>query len=437
MLKILCTADVHIGRRSSRLPAGSDYSAADAWTALVNHAIGQRVDAVLIAGDLIDEQSRFFEASGPIERGVLALKEAGIPVVAVSGNHDYDILHRIAAEVGHDHLVMLGRGGTWQRHTLVDDDGRALLHVDGWSFATSRCPDNPLQSYTLEAPHDGAPVVGLLHCDLNGAEPHYAPVPRAQLEATSHAVWILGHIHAPSLRQAAGSAPSLYTGSLLALDPGERGVHGAWLMQLAADTQPASVKVALSPVRYEVVEVDVDGAASDADVRSRILASVRQALESAVSESAGRLKVLSCRLRVSGRTALHGSMPSLVDRAIDIDLQRDGARVVVEARRFIDTAPAFDLHDLARGRDAAARLAQILIGLDSNTGDAASGSDGGRDVDAGLLQAAERAAADVAERLHYLRLGDAGPPTGDQLRALLRRQAALLLDGIMSQKESA
>jgi DNA repair protein SbcD/Mre11 len=429
MLKVLCSADIHIGRRSSRLPAGADHSAADAWLGLVEYAVGQQVDAVLIAGDLVDEQSRFFEASGPIERGVLALKEAGIPVVAVSGNHDYDILHRIAAEVGREHFVVLGRGGAWQRHTLRDHAGRALLHVDGWSFPTARCADNPLRSYALEPPHDGAPVVGLLHCDLNGAEPHYAPVPAAEFEATSLAAWILGHIHVPSLRQTAGGVPSLYPGSLLALDPGETGVHGAWLMELESGTQPLFTRVALSPVRYDIVEVRMDGAASEDDVRSSVVSSVREALEQAVAVAEGRLRVLCCRLRVTGRTTLHGDMASLLDRAVDLDLQRDGARAVVEARRIIDTAPALDLHDLARGRDAAGRLAQILLSLDG---------DGGQDVDPGLLHAAQHAAAEVANRSHYQRFGGAGTVGDDaQLRALLRRQAALLLDGIMNQKESA
>jgi DNA repair protein SbcD/Mre11 len=426
MLKILCAADVHIGRRSSRLPAGCDHSAADAWLALVDHAVQQRVDAVLIAGDLIDEQSRFFEASGPIERGVRTLRDAGIPVVAVSGNHDYDVLHRIAGDVGHDHLVVLGRGGRWERWTLHDADGRAMLHVDGWSFSSPRCPDNPLQSYTLAAPGDGAPVVGLLHCDLDGAEAHYAPVPAAGLDALPHAAWILGHIHAPTLRQTPGSTPSLYPGSLLALDPGETGVHGAWLLEVAARERPGFTLIPLSPVRYDTVTVALDGVTGEGSVGSRILAAAVEALQNAVVESAGQLKMLCCRLRVTGRTPLHGRMASIVETAVDLDVHREGARAVVDSRKVIDTAPALDLEDLARGNDAAARLSQILLSLDA-----------GADLDADLVHTAGRAAAGVYNRSQYLSVDAAGPPRDADVRAILRRQAALLLDSMMSQKESA
>ena len=136
-VKVLCAADLHLGRRSSRLPAlesGARLSPAEAWLELVERAKADRVDLVVLAGDVVDQSNRSFEAWGPLQRGVRALKTAGIPVVAVAGNHDHDTLHDLAADVGDDNLVVLGRGGVWERWTLTDDDGEPLLHVDGWSF---------------------------------------------------------------------------------------------------------------------------------------------------------------------------------------------------------------------------------------------------------------------------------------------------------------
>jgi hypothetical protein len=89
-MKILCSGDLHLGRRSSRLPAGVDagaHSATAAWKALVELAIAERVDLVALSGDLVDRANRYFEAFGPLEAGVRRLTAAGIPTVAVAGNH--------------------------------------------------------------------------------------------------------------------------------------------------------------------------------------------------------------------------------------------------------------------------------------------------------------------------------------------------------------
>jgi DNA repair protein SbcD/Mre11 len=431
MLKVLCTADVHIGRRASRLPDSARYTAAGAWLDIVNFALAQRVDAVLLAGDLVDEQNRFFEASGPVNQGIHLLREAEIPIVAVSGNHDYEITHRVAAAAGRDHLVVLGRGGNWERHTIRDAAGRPVLHVDGWSFPSPRFAESPLATYSLEAPNDDAPLVGLLHCDLNATVSHYAPVPHSALAGGDHAAWVLGHIHTPALRETHGGASVLYPGSPLPLDPGEPGGHGVWLMELAPGQPPAFQRFVLSPVRYETVHVDLTGLADEDLVRSSIVAAVLERLDGALGDSGGRLEVLCCRLRLHGRTPLHGRLEEIVRRADDLEPTLGDARAVIDSRRIIDTLPALDLEDLARGRDAAARLAQVLLALES--GDA--------DVDGTLLEPIRRAEAEVAGRPHYQRLRGGGDPdrpaeAGARLRVLLKQQAALLLDGIMSQKEA-
>src|SRR5690606_27261923 len=57
VVKLLCAADLHMGRRPSRLPptwSGGAVGPATAWAALVERARAERVDAVLLAGDVVD-----------------------------------------------------------------------------------------------------------------------------------------------------------------------------------------------------------------------------------------------------------------------------------------------------------------------------------------------------------------------------------------------
>jgi DNA repair protein SbcD/Mre11 len=444
-LKLLCAADLHIGRRPGRLPppwSGGRISAATAWDGLVACALAEGVDAVLLAGDVVDQDNRFFEAYGPLGRGVGRLKEAGIAVVGVAGNHDHQTLHEVAAAVGQGHLAVLGRGGSWERWTLRDAAGRARLHVDGWSFPSSRHRHDPTRDYALPEPDDDAPVVGLLHCDLDATEPHYAPVPSAALLALPPTVWVLGHKHVPALREAPGRPPVLYPGSLLALDPGETGRRGAWVVELAEGRAPSFRAVALSAVRYESLDVDVEAAADGEALRARVGESLERRLETIVEEGAGPLEVVSCRIRLTGRTALGGRIDALRDEIQSLDLgERDGVRLVVE-RVDVDTRPALDLEDFARGSDAPGRLARLLLGLDRDP-ELATAPD--------LVVRAERAATAVSGRSHYVGLPVGGPamPAGDVggatdagsaaaavARVALRRQAARLLDALMRQKEA-
>ena len=90
-MKVLLAADIHAGRRSSRIPDDVDrprFSCAAAWQRMVDLAVRERVDLVAAAGDLIDRDNRYFEAFGPLEAGLKRLAEAGIPVAAVSHGKD-------------------------------------------------------------------------------------------------------------------------------------------------------------------------------------------------------------------------------------------------------------------------------------------------------------------------------------------------------------
>src|SRR5690606_37668208 len=134
-MKFLCAADLHLGRQPSRVPSavlssGVELTPAVAWRRLVSEAKAMRVDAVLIAGDVLDDEHDFFEAFGDLQAGVEELVASGVEVLAVSGNHDVEVLPRLAKAV--PGLVLLGEGGRWEVRTF--DDGTCTVHVAGWSY---------------------------------------------------------------------------------------------------------------------------------------------------------------------------------------------------------------------------------------------------------------------------------------------------------------
>ena len=211
-LKLLATADLHIGRRPTRLPEeeAGRFSAARMWERIVERAIEEKVAAVLLAGDVVDHHNRFFEAVGPLERGLRRLEAAGIPTVAVAGNHDWDVLPRIQHSVGAA-LRLLGRDGLWEE-TVLKRDGSPVVRLQGWSFPQEHVRTSPLMAYSAPV-DDGLPTIGMLHCDLDQPASSYVPVARAELKRQPVSFWLLGHIHGFLLDETLPGAPLLYPGS--------------------------------------------------------------------------------------------------------------------------------------------------------------------------------------------------------------------------------
>ena len=75
-MRVLISGDIHIGRRSSKIPENATgFRARDAWMKIVETAIKERVDLVLLSGDVADRDNRFWEAIGPLEAGTIGQLE--------------------------------------------------------------------------------------------------------------------------------------------------------------------------------------------------------------------------------------------------------------------------------------------------------------------------------------------------------------------------
>ena len=84
-MKIFATADIHLGRVPARLPAevARRYSPRRAFESLVETAIKEQADALLLAGDIADNDRTFIEAYGVLQGAVTRLRAANIPLIAV------------------------------------------------------------------------------------------------------------------------------------------------------------------------------------------------------------------------------------------------------------------------------------------------------------------------------------------------------------------
>jgi exonuclease SbcD len=427
-LTLLCTGDVHLGRYPSRIPDDlqtSRCSPRAAWHETVDVALDLGVDAVVLTGDVVDQENRYFEAYGPFEEGVAELDDAGIPTLTVSGNHDFRVFPDLVDEVDRPNLHLLGRGGEWERFTL-ERDGEPALHLDGWSFPDEYVLGSPLDDYGLDR-RDDAPTVGVVHGDLDAAGSEYAPLASDDLRATDADAWLLGHIHAPGPR--VESEPLvLYPGSPQGLDPGEAGTHGPWTVTVRDDGTVETEQVPLASVRYNGVEIDVSDAVDETDVVSTLSSRVSDHVRDEVDT--GVVAVLVLRVVLTGRTAAHADLAG--DDGGDVtEFRRSyGSVTAVVDRVEVETRPDIDLDAFVDDDTPVGYLAEVLQAIEEDRVRDSHPSLVSDAVD--QMRDAHGAGAFRALRQHC----DSFEQPGEAAAVdVLERQTRSLLDELLAQRE--
>jgi DNA repair protein SbcD/Mre11 len=419
-MKIFATADIHLGRVPARLPAevARRYSPRRAFESLVETAIKEQADALLLAGDIADNDRTFIEAYGVLQGAVTRLRAANIPLIAVAGNHDTRILPELERAIDDkDAFCLLGANGEWGMKDVACRDGRRV-RVIGWSFPSRHYNGNPLDSYPGAGDNPPELVLGLLHADRDGpAGSRYAPVASAALEAAAgidH--WILGHVHRPD--PLADAPRQFYAGSLQALDPSETGLHGAVEIDAAGLERRCG-----GGLRYENIALDAGGLVGAGDLLPLLAGQVERLR--AEDES---FEALSARIAIDGESELE---PDAIRRSLggneQADIQMHGCSVYVE-RLEIDMHAPLDLDELARGRDTTGRLARLLQKLESGA------ADGELDE---LIEKAKARLREVDGAAAFEALADAACD-GDiesAARRLLARQGYALLRDLCRQRE--
>ena len=423
---VLCTGDIHLGRYPARVPTDEEsLSVRHVWSRIVDRALEMEVDLVALTGDVIDRANRYFEALGPFQSGIRRLGEAGIDVVAVAGNHDFDVFTSAADVADDDRFRLLGRGGRWESLRLRGDYGE--IRVVGWSYPTQHVLRSPVGDLQLQ-PDDEVLTIGLLHADLDAPSSRYAPVTSSELGAAGVDLWLLGHIHAARSMELGGTAVALYPGSPQALHPGETGTHGPWIVEVEMGKAPRFRQLPLATVAYRTVEVDLEGVEGDEEFRSAVPLQVLEDLRRVVEGSEGLARVVY-RLRYTGRTELHRRLEELSQGLVeDWEEHYDGVVATVDEVES-QTAPPIDLEELAGGEDPPALLARALLAI----------RDGGDDGEAGRLLARVRKALEEVYRGNayrpLLRGGDSPEEIGDeQVRRVAWEEGLKLLDALREQR---
>jgi len=145
-IRFIHCADLHIDSAFQGLseihPALRDllyHSTFQSFSNIVDLAVAQDVDCVLIAGDVYDSVDKSLQAQLRFRDGLQRISDQGIPTFVACGNHDP--LDSWSASLGWPENVTIFEGDHVQRVPL-EKNGEVLAQVYGISYCTRDTYDN-------------------------------------------------------------------------------------------------------------------------------------------------------------------------------------------------------------------------------------------------------------------------------------------------------
>lgn len=358
-MKFIHAADIHLDSPLVGLSAYQDAPAEllrlatrRAFENLVDEAIVEEVDFMVIAGDLYDGPWRDFNTGLFFAREMGRLNAANIPVYLLMGNHDAEseMTRRLVLPPN------VFKFDSKKPQTYRIDSLRVALH--GRSFKDAATTENLAATYPL--PVEGWFNIGVLHTALEGNSAHanYAPCSIAELHAKGYQYWALGHVH--EHRIISGNCTIAFPGNLQGRHIRETGPRGA-LMVTATGTEVQTVdRFFVDVLRWHRLDVDVSGVSSMTDVITAVGRGLEDLLHGADAD-----KPHAVRVTVSGACQAHAELFGLEAqlreeiKAQAVSLGSD--RLWIEKVR-LETIPFETQESIAMRADAVAELQTLLAG---------------------------------------------------------------------------
>ena len=265
-----------------------------AFDNLIELAIDEEVAFVLLAGDLYDGDWKDYNTGLYFVERMGRLREAGIRVFIVAGNHD--AASQITKHLRLPDNVTLFSTRKPER-IVLDDLG---VSICGQGFATRAVTDDISLDYPLGDPQ--LLNIGLLHTCLDGKPGHepYAPCSVDGLRSKGYQYWALGHVHN---REVVSQDPwVVFPGNIQGRHIREQGPKGCTLVTInngeVADVEHRDLDV----MRWALCELDVSASESVEDIYEH----VRECLQSASDAAEGRS--VAVRLVLKGACAVHSKL---------------------------------------------------------------------------------------------------------------------------------
>jgi len=358
-MKFIHSADIHL---DTPLQGLANYPGAPvheirnatrrAFEKVLAAAIIEKVDFFVIAGDLYDTGLKSFESALFFNKQMAHLRDAGIPVYLIYGNHD--AASKLIKQLRPPDNVRILRHNEPQ--TIVNE--KLGIAVHGQSFPTPEVVDDLAAKYP--APLRDLFNIGVLHTNLSGFSDHanYAPCSLEELKNKGYQYWALGHVHN---RQVLCEDPYIvYPGNIQGRHGKEQGEKSSELVTVSEAGSISIERIPTSVVPW--MQVDIDAAASETadDVYDKL----RTQLHVQFPESNDRVSAI--RVRISGASDAHSELsrdPELVRNEVISIANECGNGLLWVERVQLSTLPRLDRKALLERDDPVGEIVRIVAAL--------------------------------------------------------------------------
>lgn len=382
MLRVLHTADVHLGARHADLgeqAAAQRERQFGAFRASVDLAIAEKVDLFLVAGDLFDSNTQPRRSVEGAAAEFARLAAARIRTVIIPGTHD--VYDRASVYRAYDLAALAGLppGGDLLTVLTPDDPEVVLPTVDavvyGRVFATKRAPQSPLAGFDASKDTRATWRIGMIHGSVaipGRTEDDEVVVTKEEIAASGLDYLALGHWHS-ALGAKAGGVQYAYSGAPepVALDQDEAGR----VLLVTLDEREGKRRVSVEErqvgrTRFERIDLDAAAVASqpalvaelitradpDLVLDARIIGVRRDELDLDVDEVEAAIAPSFLKVRLRDR-----SVPALSEGALPPPDTIAGAFIRDLEGQIAELEASDRVDDAGELRDAL-RLGRLLLG---------------------------------------------------------------------------
>ena len=400
-----------------------------AWRNIVDLALAEQVDFLVVAGDAFERANRTLRGQLVFRDGLARLAEAGIASFVVTGNHD-------PLDGWEPSVAWPALAHRFPAHEVtaqpVVRDGTEIARVYGVSYHQRDITSNLAKRFQREA--DAPYAIGLLHANVGGLEgaANYAPCTVSDLKASGMDYWALGHIHKHAVLSKK-QPTAVYCGNPQGRDPEETDPRGCYLVRVDDGGHAHPEFRPVDVVRWQLIDVPieeleteealvdavtaaVDGARSAAErsIVGRVTLTGRGPMHTSLARPGLRADVATAAQERLGTAEPFAWIEGLRDRtrpAVDVEARRQAEDFVGDLLRRLDAARR-QLRQTAEGTEAPAATVEGVPALSDleKAIDDLFGNQRARRVLAATRPDAARIAAllDEAEAILVDRLGDEG-----------------------------
>lgn len=262
MVKFIHSADLHLDspfKSRSKMPSGildvlmeSTYNSV---TRMMDHAIEEKVDFIIIAGDVFDQANRTLKSEIFMKRQFERLRQAGIFAYVIHGNHD-PLTDGIRTSWP-DNVTVFGENV--ESYEMISAKGESVF-LHGFSYFLDDTYENKLEDYPVNTMNDGIHI-GILHGTYSKSQYGQERYTEFNLEVLNEKLyhyWALGHIH--QREQLSDLPPIHYSGNIQGRHKNEYGEKG-FLMVEGDDVYLTSRFVPVQELIFSEYDLEVQSLA--------------------------------------------------------------------------------------------------------------------------------------------------------------------------------